>query len=210
MNFTLVGFAMKYRTPVKLVEINKKLEMCISVGFDGFILALSRMNGDFLHATELHESDPSLLACSDFGCIVVGFNQGGVCLIKVLDQNLRAVGDGRIESPISCWCSVQWSDGDEYFIARSASGRQMLLKLPFIEELGLDFCGDFAFINVDFMNDPICVLLTDTKGRLFCTFHTFSGLGKWMSTYPLRKLTEMNTKNQAYLMSDVFYDSQYF
>jgi hypothetical protein len=102
------------------------------------------VNGRFLHATELHESDPSLLARSDFGCIVIGFNQSGGCLIKFFDQNLRAVGDRSIESPISCWCSVQWSDGDEYFIARSASGRLMLLKLPFIEELDLDFCADFA------------------------------------------------------------------
>jgi hypothetical protein len=57
----------------------------------------------------------------------------------------------------------------------------MLLKLLFIEELDLDFCADFAVTSVDFMND--------TKGRLFCTIHTFSVSGKWMRSYRLRKLT---------------------
>jgi hypothetical protein len=37
-----------------------------------------------------------------FGCIVVRFNQGDGCLFKVLTQNLRAVSDRSIESPISC------------------------------------------------------------------------------------------------------------
>jgi hypothetical protein len=49
-----------------------------------------------------------------------------------------------------------------------------------MEELDLDFCADFAVNNVDFMKDPLGVLLTDTNGRLFCTIQTFSREGKWI------------------------------
>jgi WD40 repeat protein len=164
----LVAFAMKHRTAVKLIELNKKLQICISVGFDGFVLALSTVNGRFLHARELHESDPSLLAFSNFGCVVVAFNQNGSCLAKVLDQNLLPVCERRLQYEVNCWRYVQWSDGAEYLIAALSNRRLVLLKLPFMEELDLDFQANFAVAAVDCLLAPLGLLLTDTEGRLFC------------------------------------------
>jgi hypothetical protein len=165
----LIAFAMKHRTAVKLITINKKLQICVSVGFDGFVLALSTVNGRFLHARELHESDPSLLAFSNFGCVVVAFNQNGSALIKVLDQNLRPISERRMPYEVNCWRYVQWSDGAEYLIAALSNRRLVLLKLPFIDELGLDFQANFAVAAVDCVLKPsLGVLLTDTDGRLFC------------------------------------------
>jgi hypothetical protein len=163
-----VAFAIKHRTPVKLMRINEKLQMCVSVSFDGFVLALSTINGRFLHAFELRENDPSLLAFTDFGCVVVGFNQGNACLIKILDQNLKPVAERRVSSPISCWRYVLWGDGAEYLIAWLAENQLVLFKLPFFEKLGVDFRAEFAVANLDFVVKPLSVLLTDTQGRLFC------------------------------------------
>jgi WD40 repeat protein len=166
--FTLVAFAMKHRTPVKLIAINKKLQICVSVGFDGFVLALSTVNGRFLHGIELHESDPSLLAFSNFGCVLVAFNQKGNCLVKVVDQNLRLICERRMSYAINCWKYVHGSDGGEYLIASLSNRRLVLLKIPFMEELDLDFQTNFAVAAVDCVLEPLGVLLTDTAGNLFC------------------------------------------
>jgi hypothetical protein len=163
----LVAFTMKHRTPVKLIRINEKLQICISVSSDGFVLAISTANGRFLHAFELGESDPALLEVSEFGCVVIGFNQGGVCLVKVLDQNLRPIADRKVNTQICCWKYVRWGDGVEYLIASLAGGRLVLFKLPFMEELDLDFKTDFTVAGIDFVPEPIGVLLTDANGRLF-------------------------------------------
>jgi hypothetical protein len=164
---TLLAFELKHRTPLKLIAINDRLNMCVSIGEDGFLLATSTANGRFLRSVELRESDPSLIAISDFGCVVVAFNRQDACLIKVLDQNLVPIGEHRIRSRILVWKYVEWGDGGEYLISALESRQLVLFKLPFVEELKLDIETESQIIGIEFICAPMVIVLTDVNGRLF-------------------------------------------
>jgi WD40 repeat protein len=164
---TSLAFELKHRTPIRLIAINDRLKMCLSVGEDGFLLATSTANGRFLRSVELRESDPSLIAISDFGCVAVAFNRRDECLIKVLDQNLVPIGDQRITRKILVWKYVKWGDGGEYLISALESRQLVLFRLPFIEELKLDVETECQIIGIEFIEAPMFVVLTDVNGRLF-------------------------------------------
>jgi WD40 repeat protein len=160
-----MAFEMKHQAMVKLMTISPKLKMCVSVDDDGLLLAVSSVSGRFIHGIDLHESEPSLLAVSDFGFIAVAFNRTDGCVIHILDQNLRQVYERKIPETISCWKLLNWSDGGDYLLSVLSNDRLVLIKLPFVDIMDLDI-GHGPLHFVDFVENPMRIVLISTAGKM--------------------------------------------
>jgi hypothetical protein len=162
-----MAFEMKHQATVRLITISPKLKMCVSIGDDGLLLAVSSVSGRFINGVDLRENEPSHLAVSDFGFIAVAFNQSDGCLIHVLDQNLRAICEKKIAQTILCWKYVHWRDGGEYLLSALRTNL-VLLKLPFVEVVSLDFPTDGSIQSVDFIANPMRIIRISSTGKMNC------------------------------------------
>jgi hypothetical protein len=154
------------RTPVKCVAISGNLRMCVSVSFDGFAIASATHNGGFMAGIDLGQTDPSRVAISDFGFVVVAFNKAG-CLIKVLDQNLVPITEKTIGGLVHAWKCVTWADGSECLLLAMQDQRLLLAALPFLEDPRLLIHLDFDVGHVEFHRDPATIVVGDIEGRIY-------------------------------------------
>ena len=159
---------LKHKTSIRLVDINDKLKMCVTVSQFGYLISASTIDGNYLNGKDLGLVDPTHVAISDFGAIIVGFNTFDKCVVKIVDQNLLDICEVDIPAVVKCWKCISWNDGAEYLLVCCENKRLELYKLPFLEKMELDIHIDKMPVSIEVVKgkSPV-VIVTDNEGGVW-------------------------------------------
>jgi hypothetical protein len=161
-----IHFPAKLAQPVVLLEMSKQMKSATVVTRNGFVMAVSLLNGRYRCGNKLGMSNPSHSLVIQAGFALVCFNGPDSHIIFVLDQNMILVMKNTFDGCIQCWTTLEFN-GTDFVVFALDDQRILALRVPLLDEVVMDALAPFLPQFIAYLKaDRVCYLAS-TRGEVY-------------------------------------------
>jgi hypothetical protein len=161
-----VHFPTTRAQPVVLLEMSKRMKSATVVTRDGFVMAISLLNGRYLAGIELGMSNPSHLVVTQAGFALVCFNGPDSHVVFVLDQNLLLVTKNTFDGCVQCWTTLEFN-GIDFIVLALDYQRILALRVPLLDAVMMEASAPFLPQFIAYLKpDGVCYL-SGPRGEVY-------------------------------------------